>query len=154
VASSAGKQRGFRTPVTPGPQSAYSGDVKRLLGPLLVLALIVEAAGSGGGAFFCRMLGERLVSCCCPDDVTATAEPVLVSTSCCDVLEGAAPAISEGAPARLVADGPDRLLVSMEVEPPHPLTALVPTRRALTWGSASARPRRIPVFLSLRQLVI
>jgi hypothetical protein len=148
-----GKPRGFRTPVTLDPSSAYSGGV-RFFGPLLVLTLIVEAAGSGGGAFFCRMLGERLVSCCCPDEVTATAEPVIVPRSCCDVLEGAAPAIADGVPARWVAGAPERLVLSTDVEPPPARTALVPDGRNLTWGSASAPPRRIPVFLSLRQLVI
>lgn len=100
------------------------------------------------------MRHERVVSCCCPDYVTATAEPVIVSKSCCDVLEGAAPAISEGVPAPLVADAPERLLLSTDVEPPPARTSMVLDGRALIHGSASVPPRRIPVFLSLRQLVI
>ncbi len=70
------------------------------------------------------------------------------------MLEGAAPAISDGVPTRLVAEAPERLVLSTDVEPPPASMALVADGRALSWGSVSAPPRRIPVFLSLRQLVI
>src|SRR5271154_1652435 len=92
-----GRQAGFRTAVTFGTPTAYSAyAVKSFFASLLVVTLAMEAAGTGGGAFFCRILGERLPSCCCPDDELLHAEgPVLASSACCDTLVGTAPASCE-----------------------------------------------------------
>jgi hypothetical protein len=128
--------------------------MKRLLAPLLVLTLTFEAAGVGGGVFFCRLLRQRLTICCCPDAEERSPGPVLAATGCCDVLEGSAPVTSECLPSRLVADVPERSTLAMDVELPAAPVDLAPDEPATHWGSASGPPRRIPVFLSLRQLLI
>jgi len=129
--------------------------VKSLFASLLVLLLAVEAAGTGGGAFFCRMLGERLSTCCCPDDGVAQAEgPVLASSGCCDVLVASAPVSSEGVSARSGAEAPDRSLFSTDVEAPRVAVDLLPRGPTLEWRTAARPARRSAVFLELRQLLI
>ena len=128
--------------------------MKKLLAPLLVLTLTFEAAGASGGTFFCRILGQRLTTCCCPDAEKRSSDPVLAAAGCCDLLEGAAPMSSERLPSRLVADAPERSALVMDVEPPEASVVLAPDEPEMHWGSGSGPPRRIPVFLSLRQLLI
>ena len=129
--------------------------MKSVFTALLVLTLAMEAAGTGGGAFFCRILGERLPSCCCPDDEASRAEgPVLASSACCDTLVGSAPASSEALSTPLVGDAPERTLSSTEVVPPVVPLDLVPCEAFLECGSSAGFARRIAVFLSLRQLLI
>ena len=150
------KQAGFRTPVTFGTASAYTGcAVKSVFTSLLVVTLAMEAAGTGGGAFFCRMLGERLPSCCCPDDEVSQGEgPVLASSACCDTLVGTAPATSEAVSTPSVADAPERTLSSTDVVPPVVPLDVVPCEASLERRSAARPARRSAIFLSLRQLLI
>src|SRR5271165_169418 len=128
--------------------------MKRLLPSLLVLTLALEAAGTGGGVLFCRILGQRLTSCCCPDSQERLATSVIAAASCCDVLEGAAPASPESLPRRMVVSAPESSPRTMDVEPPPAPVDLVGDTQVTAWVGPSGPPRRIPVFLALRQLLI
>src|SRR5450755_4602091 len=100
--------------------------MRRLLAPILVLALAAETAGSGGAAFFCRMRRERLATCCCADGATRSPDVGLGSGTCCDVLAGSAPATSARVPSRIVADAPQRTALSTDVELPEATVAMAP----------------------------
>ncbi len=128
--------------------------MKRLLAPLLVMALSVEAAGASGGVFFCHVLGHRLMACCCPDTDERSPGPALTTAGCCDVLEGTAPMSSERVASRVVAGAPERSSLTIDVELPATHVALAPDDSGIHWAGTSGPPRRIPVFLSLRQLRI
>jgi hypothetical protein len=127
--------------------------MKTLLAPLLMLALIFGAAGASE-VFFCRILGQRLTTCCCPDEQERSSKPVLAAARCCDFLEGAAPSSSERLASRLAAEAPERSALAQDVELPEASTVLSPNAPETHRGSGSGPPRRIPVFLSLRQLLI
>jgi hypothetical protein len=128
--------------------------MKKLLAPLLVLTLAFEVAGASGGNFFCRVLGQRLTTCCCPDAEERSSDPVFTAAACCDLLENAAPMRAERLPSRLVANAPERSAMAMDVELPEASIVLGPDAPETQRGSGSGPPRRIPVFLSLRQLLI
>jgi len=136
-------------------QAAYTEvSMKRLLAPLLVLALSFEAAGADGGVFFCHMLGHRLMACCCPETAERSTDPVLAAAGCCDLLDRAAPGGSERLASRVVAGAPERSTLTVDVELPAAQVDLAPDEPGIYWTGSSGPPRRIPVFLSLRQLLI
>jgi hypothetical protein len=127
-----------------------------VLPPLLVAALALQAAGSFGGALFCRTLGERLSECCCPDDEVRPSGPELSSAGCCDVLRGTAPesVAQERVPA--MGKAPARSTVPVDVALPGPsLGGGLAVRAGFSPAmGASGPPGQAPVFLSLKQLLI
>lgn len=127
--------------------------MKRSLAPLLLLALLAEAAGAPG-SFFCRTRGQWLSTCCCPDSEERSPGPMVVATGCCDVVDRTAPASAERLTSRLIAGAPVRSALAMDVELPLVPVDLLPNALARHWVRASGPPRRIPVFLSLQQLLI
>jgi hypothetical protein len=127
----------------------------KALTPLLVLALAVQAAGSLGGAFFCRMLGERLPECCCPSEDAAPPGPALASAPCCDALAAVASAQGDEAQPTLLESAPPRTPFAVAAALPGPsLAALSVEAGAASWPRASGPPGAPPVFLSLKQLLL
>jgi hypothetical protein len=127
--------------------------MKKYLAPFLLLTLLAEAAGASGN-FFCRMRGQWLSTCCCPDSNERSPGPMVAATGCCDVLDRAAPVSSERLPSRLIAGATTHSPLAMDVKLPAVPVDLQPNDLARHWVSASGPPRRIPVFLSLQQLLI
>ena len=128
--------------------------MKKLLTPLLVLTLAVEVTGAGAGGFFCRMMGQRVAQCCCPDAVEALPTSLLVSAGCCEVLEGAAPTSSALLPNRLVVDAPARNAFAFDVPQIAAGDDLPSKTLEISWADGSGPPRLTPIFLSLRHLLI
>jgi hypothetical protein len=129
--------------------------MKALLTPLLMAALAVQAAGTLGGAFFCRMLGERLPECCCPAEEAGRAEPLLASAACCDALAAAASAAGDEAQPSELGKLPPRSAPALDVALPGPaLAAFFVEADVLAWPRASGPPGHPPVFLSLKQLLL
>jgi len=121
----------------------------------VVAALVVQATGSLGGAFYCHALEARLAACCCPADEETPAGPQLVGAGCCDVLQATAGASDAQKDAGSLTRAPERTALAVDVAPPSALAqGLDPVRVELLRNGSGPPPGRSPVFLVQRALLI
>ncbi|HXX30278.1 MAG TPA: hypothetical protein VEJ89_06125 [Myxococcaceae bacterium] len=121
----------------------------------VVVALLAQATGSLGGAFYCRALGERVADCCCPaDGDEGVAGPALAEASCCDALRAVAGAADARDTAGSQARAPERTAPAADVAAPISAAHL----GSLAWAAVRLEPGgppgRTPVFILQRSLLI
>ena len=127
--------------------------MRRLLAPILVLALTVEVCGLGAGGYFCPMLGQRLASCCCPEPREQGAGSSLSTAGCCEFLENSVPASSDRLTSQPLS-APERLGLWMDVAQPEASTRTAGLEPASNQASTARSLGKTAVFLALRELLI